>query len=274
MYHSVTFGEKNSWTDWHLVANSRPVISPPKVKTQYVDIPGADGSIDLTDSLAGRAAFEDREGSIEFLVLNDFNIDNYDYNWIEVYTSIMQYLHGKRMTMILEDDPQYYYEGRFSVNSWKSDRNNSTITIDYRVSPYKYRVITQTKTDDLERGSFGINKDTNEITEDDSESARLYHFRTIEAKPYHIGDSIRILNQYSMDIWLFDESEMSIGGEVEFHGKGVIWSGFMYGNRYEFTDSGYYRLSVQTPTITQRELSDADFPKVANAIRYYTGGIL
>ncbi|MBE6724980.1 MAG: hypothetical protein E7576_07270 [Ruminococcaceae bacterium] len=140
MYHSITFGNKNTYSDWHLVPSSRPVVDPPKPKTQYVDIPGADGSIDLTESLAGRPVFSDRQGSFEFIVLNDFNLDNYSYDWNSVYTAVLSYLHGKRMRMVLEDDPTYFYEGRFSVNGWKSDANNSKITIDYVVGPYKYPV--------------------------------------------------------------------------------------------------------------------------------------
>ena len=47
------------------------------------------------------------------------------------------YIHGQKMKMILEDDPLYYYEGRFSVNAWRSDQHYSVITIDYDVGPYK-----------------------------------------------------------------------------------------------------------------------------------------
>jgi hypothetical protein len=50
----------------------------------------------------------------------------------------MNYLHGKSMRLVLEDDPYHYYEGRFSVNSWASNADYSNITIDYNVKPYKY----------------------------------------------------------------------------------------------------------------------------------------
>ena len=44
------------------------------------------------------------------------------------------------MRAILEDEPDYYYEGRFQVNAWKSDKNYSRISIEYNVSPYKYSI--------------------------------------------------------------------------------------------------------------------------------------
>ena len=143
MYHSIYFGEKNTWDDWHLVPETRPVINPPDVKTSYVDIPGGDGSIDLTEALSGYPSYNNREGSIDFIVVNDmyYQVDTHE-EWYVIYSEIMNYLHGRKMYMILEDDRQYYYEGRFAVNEWKSDKNFSRITIDYNVEPYKWNLFS------------------------------------------------------------------------------------------------------------------------------------
>lgn len=131
MYHSITIGGKNTWDDWHLIPASRPLFNPPEVKTNMVEIPGGDGAIDLTSALAGRAVYKNRVGSWKFYVENGFK------DWSVLYSEIMSFLHGQRMRAVLEDDPDYYYEGRFSVNAWESSANWSTITIDYDVSPYK-----------------------------------------------------------------------------------------------------------------------------------------
>ena len=131
MYHSITFGDKNTWDDWHLVPSSRPVIAPPDVKSKTVDIPGADGELNLTELLNGRPTYQNRTGSIEFIVVNDY------WDWDVAYSTIMNYLQGKSMKMVLEDDPAYYYEGRFAVSEWRSDKSWSLITIDYNVYPYK-----------------------------------------------------------------------------------------------------------------------------------------
>lgn len=134
-YHSITFGDKNTWDDWHLVPSSRPVFNPPAVKTQTLEIPGADGSLDITEAFRGYPLFQNRTGSIEFYVLRGDH-----YKWYDVYSTVMNYLHGRRMKAILDDDIEYYYEGRFSVNQWSSDPDYSKITIDYDVEPYKYDV--------------------------------------------------------------------------------------------------------------------------------------
>ena len=131
MYHSVTFGNKNTWDDWHLIPSTRPLFNPPSVKTQYIDIPGANSQVDLTESLTGYPVYDNRTGSMEFNVVNGYQ------TWDVLYSEIMNYLHGKKMKACLEDDPYFYYEGRFTVNQWKSDKYWSIITIDYNVYPYK-----------------------------------------------------------------------------------------------------------------------------------------
>ena len=53
MYHSITFGDKNTFDDWHLIPTSRPVIAPPPFRSHTEDIPGGFGSLDLSEALTG-----------------------------------------------------------------------------------------------------------------------------------------------------------------------------------------------------------------------------
>ena len=137
MYHSIIFGDKNSWADWYLIPSSRPVFNPPTPKTKFVDIPGADWHLDMSTVLTGDIAYEARTGSFEFIVDNGQLSDYKAERWHLLYSEILDYLHGQLSKAVLEDDPGFYYEGRFTVNQWKSDPNNSKITIDYNVRPYK-----------------------------------------------------------------------------------------------------------------------------------------
>lgn len=134
MYHSITIGDKNTWDDWHLIPTTRPLFNPPTVKTNIIDIPGGDGVLDLTTALAGRPTYNNRTGSWTFIVQNGFK------DWTALYSEIMVYLHGQKFRAVLEDDPAYFYEGRFSVNQWKSDKDWSQIVIDYNVGPYKKEI--------------------------------------------------------------------------------------------------------------------------------------
>lgn len=131
--HSITFGSKNSWTDWHLVPSSRPVFAPPKPKTNYVDIPGMNSSLDLSEAVSGHPVYENRQGSFDFYADVQYKDKG---SWIELYSEIMGYLHGQRMEAYLDDEPYYRYVGRFDVDSWTSGDGNA-ITINYDVYPCK-----------------------------------------------------------------------------------------------------------------------------------------
>lgn len=133
MYHSIIFGEKNTWDDWHIVPSSRPVFAPPTLKKKALDIPGGNGVIDLSESLTGYPVYNNSEGTFEFIVMNDH------LPWQETYSMIMDHLHGKKLRATLEDDPLYYREGRFTVNDWRSEKDYSRIIIGYSVSPYKIK---------------------------------------------------------------------------------------------------------------------------------------
>ena len=143
MYHSITFGDfqnnafvgKNTWEDWHLIPSSRPTVAQAGVSTTFVESPGRkDGPIDMTEYLTGTVVYQKRSGSFEFIVDND-----HEY-WETIRSKIVSYIHGKRMKMVLEDDPNYYYEGRFTVSEWRSEASNSKVIIGYTVNPNKYRI--------------------------------------------------------------------------------------------------------------------------------------
>lgn len=135
--HTVTFGDKNSWTDWHLipVSGAIPIPAAPQPKTEYIDIPGADGQLDYTEVLAG-IKYQNRTGSWDFYVILDGT------TWPKIYSEILNYLQGRRMRVVLSDDPEFYYIGRLSVNQWQSDEHWSKITIDYVLDPYKLPITT------------------------------------------------------------------------------------------------------------------------------------
>ena len=138
MYHSITFDNgtetRNTWDDWYLIPSTRPTPAAPGIRLNLVTIPGRNGSLDFTDYLTGSPIRESRQGSFEFLVDNDHE------DWIVIKNKILEFLHGKELKMILEDDPNFYYEGRFSLNDWKSESWNSKIVINYIVGPDKKHI--------------------------------------------------------------------------------------------------------------------------------------
>ena len=130
--HGVTFGTKHSYRTWGLWLKSRPEISPPTPKTKLIQVPGSNTVIDLTEALTGgEVKYEPREIRFEFCVIGGRS------NWPSVYSYLLNTIHGKRMQIIMDDDPGYYYEGRVAVDQWESDKATATIVVTAEVNPYK-----------------------------------------------------------------------------------------------------------------------------------------
>lgn len=169
MYHSITIGDKNTWDDWHLIPTSRPIVSTPGVSEQMVSIPGVHGAIDLSDILMGYPVYGNRSGSWQFIVENGFR------PWAELYSELMAYFHGKTYNVILEDEPDYYYKGRFTFGGWQSGGKYSAVTIGYNLYPFKIPV--QSSSDPWLWDSFnfrtGIIQSYSDITVDGSYEATL-----------------------------------------------------------------------------------------------------
>ena len=136
MVYGVSFGRKHSFRDWKLLLNERPEITPPSPKTIYIDIPGGDGRLDLTESLSGDVKYETR--SMEFIFITTAARKK----WPVLYSEILDYLHGQEMMIILDEDTEHYYFGRVFVNEWKSSEKYSTIVVDAEVEPYKMEMFS------------------------------------------------------------------------------------------------------------------------------------
>lgn len=132
--NGVTIGNKHSWRDWNLWLLNKPDIQPPQVKSVLLDIPGADGVLDLTESLTGDVQYGTRKIGIELHLVDATN------RWTGIYSKISNYLHGRQMKIIFDEDRGYYWDGRLYVKSWKSSRLHGVIAVEAEVDPYKYEI--------------------------------------------------------------------------------------------------------------------------------------
>lgn len=130
--YGVTFNGLHSFRNYKLLPTSAPVITPPEVKTYYVEVPGADGSLDLTEVLTGYPTYGDRKGK--------FNYQFYakKSEWYNVYNDIVHDLNGVQADVILDEDAQYYYKGRLSVGEPTFGKYKATIQITGTFKSEKY----------------------------------------------------------------------------------------------------------------------------------------
>ena len=226
--HGITFinmlgNMKHTWRDWKIVPTSRPIFKPPNIKRVEVAIPGADGILDMTESLTGEVHYNNRSGSMEFQVENK-------NSWYDVYSDILDFIHGQQMKAIFDDEPVYYYTGRFSVNEWKSEQYRSKIVIDYNVEPYKMEMFSSLE--DWEWDSFnfesGIIREYKEITIKGTEKVVIYGTRMtvvpiiMASEPMHVSFSGQV---YELEAGENEVPEIQIvEGEniLTFEGNGMV----------------------------------------------------
>lgn len=131
----ITFDDVHSYYDLNLVL-SQSEISPAKPKTNFVDIPGGNGSVDLTEA-QGDIFFYDRNCKFTFTM--NASDDLTDEAFEEKKTEVSNLLNGKRLRITLDKDSGYFYEGRCEVNEYLSNKKIRQIVITAKVDPYKYK---------------------------------------------------------------------------------------------------------------------------------------
>lgn len=131
---NVQIGEKKTYDDFGLRLSSI-AIGFPEAKTNLIDIPGVDGSVDLTEAL-GEIAYKNRSMELVFDALGEYE------PWHALCTQIANYLHGRRLKVILDTDPYYYYIGRLTLDTSKTNETLHEVVISGDMDPYKYELLS------------------------------------------------------------------------------------------------------------------------------------
>lgn len=133
----ISFDEIHSYHDLNLILSGSE-IKPAEAKTTYVDIAGGDGSADLTEA-NGEVRYKDR--TLKFTFTMNPQGDLSDDAWEEKKTEISNILNGKCFLITRDIDPDYYYQGRCTVDEFKSDKRLRQFVVSAKVRPYKLKHI-------------------------------------------------------------------------------------------------------------------------------------
>ncbi len=132
-YKGITFDDVHTFDDLNLVLSDCPDMPPAKPKTTYIDIPGADGSLDLTEA-HGEVRYSDRENKYTFTMHPAETM-----TWEEKMSEVSNLLNGKRAKMTLDKDDDYFWDVRATVDSYESDKRLHQIVISVKAMPYKFK---------------------------------------------------------------------------------------------------------------------------------------
>lgn len=110
-------------------------IPLPSVNEELIEVPGMSGALDATEVATGYPTFAMRSGlSFVFKMYAD---------WIDfeaLKSQLAEWIHGKKVRVVLDSDPSYYYLCRLSLDTKKTNKVTSTITISGKADPLKYEI--------------------------------------------------------------------------------------------------------------------------------------
>lgn len=131
----IYFGEIHSYNDLNLIL-SKVEIEPAKAKTTYVDIPGGDGSLDLTE-VHGKVKYSNRNAKFTFTMHPSGDLS--ESAWERKKTEVSNEINGKKFEIVSDRDPEYFYSGRCSVDDYLSNKRIRQIVVSAKLNPYKLK---------------------------------------------------------------------------------------------------------------------------------------
>lgn len=129
----IRFGSQWAHADFGLIV-APYAIPQPEPQTNYVDIPGRDGALDLTEAF-GTVRYMDR--GIPLILYVRPPLDS-------TVSTFAAAVHGKRMHVIFGRDPTYYYDARMTITEVEKADGYSTIALSCRARPYKLKNLETT----------------------------------------------------------------------------------------------------------------------------------
>lgn len=106
-------------------------IEPPTPKTNYVAVPGMNGSLDLTEAF-GQVVYENRQVTFSGLFFGS------ESQWHQIISDILNRFDGTNIKAIFENDPRYYWEGRCTITHERLEKEIYGVSFTMVANPYKY----------------------------------------------------------------------------------------------------------------------------------------
>ena len=137
--HGVTINSTDTLTTYGLFLCADLVIGEPKLKENLVDIPGGNGSLNMSYSPQGMPVYHNRE--IKFSLAKRMT----DADRATAIATLRNLWHGKEVSLTLPNDSTHYWHGIIAFGD-ESGFNNGTIPVKMTAEPYKLKSSVTTKT--------------------------------------------------------------------------------------------------------------------------------
>ena len=122
----IRFGTKWSHADYGLIV-APYAIPMPEPQTSFVEIPGRDGALDLSEAF-GTVRYTDRIIPLTLYTRAPFDT---------LISTFAADAHGRRMNVIFDRDPTYYYDARVTLEDVERHAGYCELSLECRARPYK-----------------------------------------------------------------------------------------------------------------------------------------
>ena len=128
--NTVTFDEKNSYTDFGLILSEK-TIGEAEPRFNYIDVPARDGHLDLTEAF-GEVKYKSRPLTFYLQYIGP------EKEWPAAMSALSNYLNGKKRKIYFEEN--YYWHGRCVVGAVASKKGIREVEIECDCEPYKLKI--------------------------------------------------------------------------------------------------------------------------------------
>lgn len=129
----------NTWYDWRLIVTAKDIPSA-EPKTNYVELDGMNGTLDLSEALTGEIAYRDRVITATFFTDNGTREDRE-----RLLRNITSTIHGKKIKIVEPDDLTHYFIGRATITGKVNNLAYAEIMISFVCEPWRYAIEDTTR---------------------------------------------------------------------------------------------------------------------------------
>ncbi|MFD1466469.1 hypothetical protein ACFQ4L_10390 [Lapidilactobacillus mulanensis] len=149
----IKFGDKWALQNYGLYLSPGIVLEDPEPRTDLIDNPAGDGSIDVSEALTGEIRYKDR--NIELTLAKP----KYEKGWQSSLSSFVNDVHGRRIDVVLPLYPDYHFVGRLrAVADFRGNKGLSIISVTGVMEPYRYKnELTKVSATVPDSGSLTLN---------------------------------------------------------------------------------------------------------------------
>lgn len=121
----IVFGRLRT-SDFGLIVAPYEIPMPP-AQTNFVEVPGRNGSLDLTEAFGG-VRYGDRVINLTLYAVGDYRARLFEFTNL---------FHGQRFPIVFDKDPDYTYTGRIDVSAIKKHDAYTEVSVTITAEPYK-----------------------------------------------------------------------------------------------------------------------------------------